>query len=214
MKEITVGYIARDGEPHLQITLKCECGNEAFLVEGKEGEGVKTAFVARIGISAQDPFRIKCECGSLYIVWPKFGCVTITKIQDLYDVVHWHGDIFGDYLEAWYGIREALDRQTTESIDDRALLSMIATKGRINTVSEFFSNSRNPEISRLAMRYHPDKVARLDRLVQMAHACKGVSGLKKIYNEVWQLTCGKGLALPFPDEEFDPSDLLVRSVIA
>lgn len=77
---------------------------------------------------------------------------------------------------------------------------------RILTVTRFFNRPQydNRPNLRLALKNHPAKVWRINRLVRMINKSDSRKVVKQIINELERLIKGENTPLPFPEEEFGP----------
>ncbi|MEY2640864.1 MAG: hypothetical protein RL150_257 [Candidatus Parcubacteria bacterium] len=120
--------------------------------------------------------------------------------EDIYDL-EGEASSFGDYINAWYlPISNLMSRR--KQWDEATLFNWIEAHP-IQSFTLRYGGGKSSSMEWCFTKY-PTRVARLDRLSELANSCKDITEFKRICNELFRLVNGR---VAFPGELYNP-DLL------
>jgi hypothetical protein len=200
-------YFIPDASGQVEVEVKCNCGNCCLGRQGEEGLRVRHILPPP---ASREVITLVCDCGMRFKPCLFGAQYCVSECEDIYEPHNWNAYSLRDYINAWTTatwIMEGARLKKKPFTDDD--LCKIIWKSPVVTVTDRYKDEDPGSDILKAIRYHPEKIARLDTLARMANACTTIKEFKRLYNEVQRLLYGKEKALLFPEPEFSPEGLEV-----
>lgn len=205
-KDISFYPTSASGHPLVNIVCQCGCNVMRHSVTGEE------AFKHQVDLNGDkacfDLICVDCDKAGRHAKWhvrPNGTHFHVVENEDVYDVRFELDGLFGDYAQAWFVLDQLLNQDET----GQKLFNVLSINP-IETFARYAASERlDADIVEHMRHNHPQKLARLNKVVSIANACTDPVVFKRAYNEAMRLIFGKDAGqAKFKAPECDP-DLLV-----